>query len=362
MSCNLFDFKEKIDDKELKKCAKIIEKGGVGIFPTETVYGIGANALDEMAVNKIFAAKKRPSDNPLIVHISDMNMLNLACDVSKLSNIQKKLIDKFFPGPFTIILPKSKNIPYNVTAGLETVGVRMPDNVIANRLIKFATVPIAAPSANASGKPSGTQVEDIYDELSSSVDFIIDGGRTNIGIESTVVKVDNDKVIILRPGKITVEDLESVVGSGNVLLAPQLFVAPKPNEKVESPGMKHRHYAPKCKCVLVYSDKEKLQIDEVNKLIDDNRTKYSKICILGFNEHIEAFKNVNSKKKNIEYISLGSINNYFEISKNIFTALRKLDRISCDFAIIEAVKKQGIGIGIMNRLIRACEYNEIIVK
>ena len=358
MLCSLVDFKEKINEVELKKCAKIINEGGVGIFPTETVYGIGANALDEIAVNKIFAAKKRPSDNPLIVHISDMNMLKLACDFSKLSDIQKKLINKFFPGPFTIILPKAKNIPYNVTAGLETVGIRMPDNSIANRLIALSKVPIAAPSANASGKPSGTCVEDIYEELSNSVDFIIDGGRTNIGIESTVVKVKGDKVIILRPGKITVEDIEEVVGKGKVLLAPQLFVAPKPDEKVESPGMKHSHYAPKCKCVLVYSNDAEKQVDEIKNIINKNKDKYKKICILGFDEHKDIIENSNL---NIEFIDLGSINDYLQISKNIFCALRKLDKISCDFAVIEAVKKQGIGIGIMNRLIRACEYNEIIV-
>lgn len=250
----------------------------------------------------------------------------------------------------------------------------MPDNIIANRLINASQVPIAAPSANVSGKPSGTCIEDIYDELNDSVDYIIDGGRTQIGIESTVVKVKDDKVIILRPGEITLEDIEKVVGKGNVLLSPQLFKSPEPNQKVESPGMKHRHYAPKCNCVLVYSDDQLKQLKQIEQIVQKNIGKYTKICILGFEEDqkyfLEKFKeniqnniqeNAKDRNKKIIFINMGSRYDYLQISSNIFNCLRMLDRISCDFAVIEAVKKRGIGVGIMNRLIRACEYNEIII-
>lgn len=352
---NIFNFKKNIDKSKLEICANCIKNGGIVIFPTETVYGIGANALDDKAVSKIFIAKGRPSDNPLIVHICDFDMLKQCIDVSKISKLEEKLIKAFCPGPFTIILPRSKNIPDNVTAGLDTVGIRMPDNKTANLLIKQSGVPIAAPSANISGKPSGTCIEDIAEELANRVDYVIDGGQTNIGIESSVVKVIDDKVQILRPGKISIEDIEKVVGQGNVILNSKIFERPDENEKVESPGMKHRHYAPKCKCILVNGENEIKQIESVKKLITKNADKYNKICVMGFSEH----ENKIRQNNNIIYLSMGSINNYDEISKNIFLLLRKTDKINCDFCIIEAVKKQGIGIGIMNRLLRACEYNEI---
>jgi L-threonylcarbamoyladenylate synthase len=348
----------KICDSDIKKVVECIRSGGTVIFPTETVYGIGANALDKEAISKIFIAKGRPQDNPLIVHIANYNMLKDIVQMDKVTRVEKELMDAFWPGPFTIILPKKNVLPNNVTAGLDTVGVRMPDNVIALKLIELSGVCIAAPSANISGKPSGTKIEDILSELKDKVDYIIDAGNTDIGIESTVVKVIDGVVNILRPGKVTKEDIEKVVGKQNVRLDSKLFENSMPNEKVESPGMKHRHYAPNSKCVLVYSGNELNMIEKINKIVVENvDISSNKICILGFSEHkklfCEKFEDI------IEYIDIGSKNDLNEVSKRLFAALRQVDRIKCNLCIIEGVKKEGLGLGIMNRLIRACEYNYI---
>ena len=201
------DQKEKIKEEEIEEAAREIVKGNLVLFPTETVYGIGANALDEEAVKKIFIAKGRAQDNPLIVHVSNMQMVEDI--VESIGDLERKLIQRFWPGPLTIIFQrKSKEvIPNIVTANLDTVGVRMPSNGIAKELIGKAGVPIAAPSANVSGKPSGTKVEDIITELDGKVEYILDGGFTDIGLESTVIKVEDNKINILRPGKITKEQI-----------------------------------------------------------------------------------------------------------------------------------------------------------
>ena len=194
-----FNFKNAINEKELEFCASIIKNGGTVVFPTETIYGIGANALSEEAVNKIFKAKGRPSDNPLIVHICDKKQIKDLVLVKEINEVEQKLINTFMPGPFTLILKKKEIIPNNVTANLDTVGIRMPDNEIALKLIESSGVPIAAPSANISGRPSGTRIQDIKDELDGKVEGIIDAGDSKIGIESTVVKVIDGVPTILRP-------------------------------------------------------------------------------------------------------------------------------------------------------------------
>ena len=345
----IYDFKEKIDIDKLQNVANGIRNSKIAIFPTETVYGIGANALDEAAVNKIFQAKGRPSDNPLIVHLADKNMIDLVA--RDISYVEQVLIDNFMPGPITIILKKKDVVPLIVTGGLDTVGVRIPENNIAQQLITLAQVPIAAPSANISGKPSGTNIDDIKEELFDRVDYIIDGGNCSIGIESTVVKLENDFVKILRPGKITKEDIEQL--GLKVVIDKHIFSKVKDTEKVESPGMKHRHYAPNAKAVLVEGN-NKEKINMINKLIVENVDKYSNICIVGFEEHKVFFKEYN-------FISFGSINDLNTVSKNIFKVLRNLDNQKCDFCIIEGVEKKGIGVGISNRLLRACEYNVVEV-
>ncbi len=335
----IYDFKKEINNKDLNQITKELKDGNLVIFPTETVYGIGANAFNEKAINKIFEAKGRKNDNPLIVHVSDYEMIN-AC-VKKISPMEKRIIDYFMPGPLTLILPKKDIIPQNVTSNLDTVGIRMPNNKIAHSLIKKCGFPIAAPSANISTKPSGTKIEDIIDEFKEKVSIIIDGGESDIGLESTVLKVIDGMPTILRPGKITDLDIKKITG--------KCIYSPNLNEiktgVVESPGLKYKHYAPTTPALLIYNDDESKMIE----LIKNNIT--SNTIIIGFYEHQVFFNN--------RFISLGHKNDLNEISHNIFSCLRKADLLKGDLLIIEGVKKDGIGIAIMNRLIKSCNHNYI---
>ena len=337
----IIDFKDGIQKWELKEIKKTFEEGKLVIFPTETVYGIGANALDKTAVDSIFVVKGRAQTNPLIVHIANMEMMKKL--VLKPNRIEQKLIDAFMPGPFTLILRKRKNvIPDNVTCGLDTVGIRFPEDDIARTIIEFTDLPIAAPSANISSRPSGTIIKDIKDEFDGKVDIIIDGGKTKIGIESTVCKVIDGIPTILRPGKITPKDIEDVIGC--VDIDKHVFKSVKDSEQVESPGVKFRHYAPNTKCILVYGKKRQDYIDLINE------HKEEKTTIIGFSEHKKFFPDC-------IYHELGKRNDLDEIAKNIFTLLRKADKDNSDIIIIEGVQKKGLGIAIMNRLLRSCSFN-----
>lgn len=342
----IFDFKNEIKDDEIKQAAASIKNGNLVVFPTETVYGIGANGLNENAVNKIFEAKGRASDNPLILHISDKKMLDNL--VKNIGEIEYRLIDKFWPGPLTIIMEKKDIVPYNVTAGLDTVAIRMPENKIALKLIEESKLPIAAPSANISGKPSGTNITDIIEELKEKVDIIIDGGNAKIGLESTVIRVVDNIPVILRPGKITPDDIQKVVGQ--VKIDKNVYIKPEKDVKVLSPGMKYKHYAPDSKCLLICSDSNENIVNNINKILEENSNK--NIIVLSTTENI-------AKYKAETILDLGSNRNYEEISQRIFSLLRKVDSYNPDLVIIEGVKKEGIGIAIMNRLIRACAYNII---
>ena len=334
--------------EQIKNGAKIIKDGGIVLFPTETVYGIGADALNNEAVKKIFIAKGRAQDNPLILHISDMEMLSQIAE--NISETECKLMDAFWPGPFTIILNKKSGIANVATCGGDTVGVRMPSNKIAHDLIKEAGVPIAAPSANISGKPSGTNLKDIFEELKDRVDFIIDGGETDIGIESTVVRVIDDEVKILRPGKITKEDIEEVIS--HVEIDKNVMGEIAQGERVLSPGMKYRHYAPKTHCKLVYSKDEEKMRDTIYEIVD--KFQKEKVLILSFTEDLNDYK----KYKTID---IGSKNDLDEVSHNIFSSLRRIDEYDVDIAVIEGMSMEGLGLAIMNRLIRACEHDYIEV-
>ena len=340
-----FNWKETNNTEELKIVCNLIKNGEVVIFPTETVYGIGANAFDEKAVSKIFMAKGRPSDNPLIVHIADKRMFQeIAQDITE---VEQKLIDHFMPGPFTLILKKTDKIPDIVTGGLETVAIRMPDNIIARGIITFSGVPIAAPSANISGKPSGTTVEDIRDELESKVSAIVDGGETEIGIESTVVKVIDEIPVILRPGKISIEEIKEIAGDAR--FSNGIFEEIDENEKVESPGLKHKHYAPTTPVEMMYSEDEADLVFEINREI---RKYKGDVVVLGFEEH--RAKMVISEHR---FINMGSRKNLEEVAKNLYSNLRKADRLGGQIIIIEGLRKEGLGVAIMNRLLRSCGYN-----
>ena len=342
MKSKYADLKLNGDINKIEEAAKCIKNGNIVLFPTETVYGIGSNALDKNAVDKIFIAKGRASDNPLIVHICNLDMLNSL--VQEIGETERKLINNFWPGPLTIIFNKKNCVPSNVTAGLETVGIRMPSNKIAKKLIELANVPIAAPSANISGKPSGTKIEDIIDELDGKVDYILDNGMADIGVESTVVRVIDNKVHILRPGKITVQDIEKL--GIEAIVEKQVIEGCKANEKVMSPGMKYRHYAPNSRCLLVYSETEEKLIKEINNQIENTKN----VLVLARTRHLDKYNTTNK-------LDMGD--SLEDISKNIFTLLRKVDSYNADLVIIEGVKKEGLGLAIMNRLIRACEHNYI---
>ena len=340
-----YNWEDKINTEELKEVCNLIRNGEIVIFPTETVYGIGANALDSNAIKKIFIAKGRPSDNPLIVHIADKSSIyDIAENVSEM---EKVLIDAFMPGPFTIILKRKCIVPDIITAGLDTVAVRMPDNVIAKKIIQSSGVPIAAPSANISGKPSGTSIKDIKLELEDKVSAIIDGGDTQIGLESTVVKVVNEVPIILRPGKITPEDIEKV--AGKVKIDSKVFKKVIENEEVESPGMKYKHYAPETKCVLVNYINDEEQVICLKKKIKE----YSEdVVVIGFSEHKEKL-NLPERK----FIEIGTKKDLEKYAKEIYSALRKADKSKSKLILIEGVERKGLGIAIMNRLLRATSYD-----
>lgn len=314
---------------ELIIAKKELDKGNLVIFPTETVYGLGANALDEKSVDKIFEAKNRASNNPLIVHLKNKDEITKYASIN--NDIESKLIDSFMPGPFTLILQKKDMIPSNVTCNLDTVGIRVPIDPIAHNLLDILDYPIAAPSANVSTKPSGTNINDIIPEFDSKVAYIIDGGDSRIGLESTVCKEIDGIPTILRPGFITKEDIIDVVGCCNV----SEFVMKEASGKVESPGMLYKHYSPNTKCILV--DKE---------LIKETSLKYTKPIVIGSSE-IDCYK----------YFNYG--NDLVSIAHNIFKLLREADKFNGEIILIESVKPVGLGLAIMNRLIRTCEYNYI---
>ena len=334
------DLRSSKDYSKLEEAGNIIKKGGLVLFPTETVYGIGANGLDEEAVKKIYLSKGRASDNPLILHIANFEMLSQIAQ--NISELEKRLMEAFWPGPFTIILNRTNIVPNIVTAGLETVGIRMPSAEIAKKLIEYAGVPIAAPSANISGRPSGTNLEDIYEELKDKMDFIINGGSTEVGLESTVVRVIDNIPHILRPGKVTAEDIKKV--AGDVEIDKHILTKTEQGQKILSPGMKYRHYAPNAKCILIYSKEN----DKLINKIQETASKYKNPLIITKTKNLP-------KLTGLQIIDMGD--NLEEISKNIFTILRKVDKYNPDIVIIEGVEKEGLGLAIMNRLIRACEYN-----
>lgn len=331
----IINWKNNINELELKEVNECLLNEGLVIFPTETVYGIGAIATNSKAVDKIFLAKGRANDNPLIVHLSDKKEITKYAIIS--NDIERLLIDNFMPGPFTIILKKKDNIPSNVSANLNTVGIRIPSNKIAHAILSYQNIPIAAPSANISGKPSGTNIEDIASEFNNKVDYIIDGSNTDIGLESTVVKVINNIPTILRPGYITKEDILNVVGA--VKVDDNLFK--KATGPVESPGMKYKHYAPTNECQLIY--------------IKDQEERYHYFKEKTTNKTVIIGSSLLSDIPCQKFLHYGDT--LEEISHNIFSLLREADTYNPEIILIEGVSKEGLGLAIMNRLIRASSYN-----
>lgn len=320
------------NQQAIKEAAAFLKSGATVAFPTETVYGLGADATNEMAIAQIFQAKGRPQDNPLIAHVATKGQLVQLVD--DLPNYVEKLIDEFSPGPLTYILPSNGTCAKNVTAGLSTIAVRIPDHPVAQQLLKKCDIPIAAPSANLSGKPSPTTANHVWSDLHGKIAGLIDGGPTGVGVESTVIDCTQDIPIILRPGGITREQLEDVIGE--IAFDAALSDA---KERPKSPGMKYRHYSPEVPLWIVAGAAEKLQT-----IIDAEKQKGNRIGVLA---SFQTTKKISAD----ELTSLGR--NMNEITANLYNGLRTYKEGDVDIILCEAFPEAGIGQAVMNRLRKA---------
>ncbi len=332
----------------MKKAGDIIKNGGLVAFPTETVYGLGANALDTDAAKKIYEAKGRPSDNPLIAHIADKNQVYVLA--KNISHKAEKLMEKFWPGPITLVFEKQDIVPMGVTGGLDTVAVRMPDNQVALELIKAAGVPIAAPSANSSGRPSPTFAGHVLEDMDGRIDMIIDGGQVNIGIESTIVDMTSEPPMILRPGYITRSMLEQEIGEVAVDKITTIKDKSELNDdyKPKAPGMKYRHYAPKADFVMFEGDIKDV-VSHINNLTKNNEEKGIKTGIIATDETI-------SKYEKGTVVSIGNREIRETVAKNLYKVLRDFDGMEVDVIYGETFYDDDLGSAIMNRLIKAAGY------
>lgn len=333
----------KIIENNIEEAARIIKEGGTVVFPTETVYGLGADAFSENAVRKIFEAKGRPSDNPLIVHIEKPEDIEkLTTDYTKNARL---LADAFMPGPITLVLKKNPKIPDAVSAGLPTVGIRCPENETARKLIALSKTPVAAPSANISGSVSATSFFDVKEELFGRVDAVIKGDDCKFGIESTVINVSTDEAVILRPGSITFEMIKKIIP--DVRLHPSLISENKVITDVPpSPGMKYKHYAPKAEVYLVYGEPQRIK-EWFSETGDEKK------CLFIFSEYIDKFQ------KNV--YDIGSEKNFSQMASLVFKLMKKADREGFETVYIAAVKEENIGFSVMNRLKKSSGGKKIVL-
>ncbi len=331
----------KANEEAVQLAADILKQGGIVAMPTETVYGIAANAYDGQAVKAIFEAKGRPQDNPLICHISDMAMLNdvvssIPCDAYKLAEV-------FWPGPLTIIMPKNPKVSDVTCAGLDSVGVRMPSHPTAHRLIELCGFALAAPSANLSGKPSPTNASDVLADMNGRLPLILDGGECFAGVESTVVSLLEATPLLLRPGYVTKEDMEAVLGK-QVDVSPAITEGIKDGEKVRSPGMKYKHYAPNADITILSGS-----FDRYCSFVNDHKGEgVFALCFEGEAEWID-----------VPSITYGSENDPSSQAHGLFTALRELDRRGAVKAYARCPKKDGVSLAVYNRLIRAAAFKVV---
>ena len=328
----------KIEENLIDQAANVIKTGGIVAFPTETVYGLGANGLDEDAVKNIYKAKGRPSDNPLILHISTIE--EIAPLVEEIPELAYDCMRRFWPGPLTIILKKSRIIPNIISAGLDTVAIRMPDHPIASRLIAKSGVPIAAPSANLSGRPSPTMASHVVEDMMGKIQMIIDGGETGVGLESTVLDLSTDTPTILRPGGITLEDLRELID--NVILDESIT---NKNGIPKSPGQKYRHYAPNAEMILYIGD--------IERVVDEIKKQAEKLIYEGKNVGIMATEETKDRYSQGRVLVSGSRFKRETIAHNLFDILRSFDELNVDIILAEGVNFDNIGMAIMNRLIKA---------
>lgn len=320
------------------KACEYIENKQVVALPTETVYGLFANATSSVACEAIFKAKERPMDNPLIVHICDYNMLQkVAADIPEDA---LKLAEVFWPGPLTIILKKTSLIPDEVSAGLDTVGIRMPQNPVILEIISKTGLPLAGPSANRSGRPSPTNAQYVYDDLKGRIPLIIDGGSCKVGVESTVLSLAGDEPVIFRPGYVTQKQISEVLGK-EVKLSKGITEELKSEDKVQSPGLKHRHYAPKCQVTIINASFEKYK----EKVENDGAVAF---C---FEEYAE--------KLDCQSVTYGRYNDSASQAANLFTALRKLDEVGAKVAYATMPSMDDVGLAVYNRLLRSAEFRVV---
>ena len=337
---------DNLDMEAIRRGGDILKQGGLVAFPTETVYGLGGDALNPQASMKIYAAKGRPSDNPLIVHIAEFD--KLAPIVAEVPEKAKILAEKYWPGPLTMILPKSDLVPQETTGGLDSVAVRFPSDRIAQELIKAAGGYVAAPSANTSGRPSPTTAQHVEEDLGEAIEMIIDGGQVGIGLESTIVDFTEDVPVVLRPGYISLEMLQETLGDVRMdkgLIAADSKVRPK------APGMKYRHYAPKGQLTLVEGDRDKV-IARINELVKEKEEEGHKVGVIGTDETLDSYHADILR-------SIGSRQKPETVAANLYRILREFDDLECDYMYSESFFEQGLGNAIMNRMLKAAAYHLI---
>ena len=327
-----------IDNDALLLSANKLREGGLVVFPTETVYGLGGNGTNAEAAQKIYVAKGRPSDNPLILHIASPED---AEPYAETNDTYYKLAKAFMPGPLTVILPKKDTVPLSVTGGLDTVAIRCPSHPLAHALINAAGIPIAAPSANLSGKPSPTCARHVIEDLDGRVDVIIDGGECDIGLESTIIRLDGENAILLRPGAITADALLCVCAS--VTVAPSVLEELGKNERPLSPGMKYRHYAPEVPLVLLEGSNE-----NVIAFLKEEQQRRD-CAVLCYSEEIDILGDAHT-------IDLGRSDDPETQARKLFTALRDADKLGVDIIYAHLPSKDGIGLALYNRMIRAAAH------
>ncbi len=333
------------NDEQLIEAAKILREGGTVAFPTETVYGLGANALIDEAVEGIYKAKGRPSDNPLIVHIADIEQLDSLVEYAPL---QDALIDAFWPGAITLIFKSKGTVAKRVSPGLDTQSIRMPKHPVAKKLIELAGVPVAAPSANLSGKPSPTDGKHVIEDLNGRVDGIVVYDQSDVGLESTILDLTQTPPMLLRPGGITVEDIEMVIGK--IQIDPALGKKMSDDIKPRAPGMKYTHYSPEADVTVISGDISKM-VKKIQELHDEHE------CSVG----IMCSDETKSMYQGDYIISLGSRDNLEEIASNLFKTLRRFDELGVDIVLAEGYDTVRMGKAIMNRLNKAAGYQVINV-
>lgn len=334
----------------LAEAGRILREGGLVAFPTETVYGLGANGLDGKACAGIYEAKGRPSDNPLILHVANRSMVEHVA--AKVPWMAERLMAAFCPGPITLVMRKAPQVPDSITGGLGTVGIRMPDHDVARAMIRAAGVPIAAPSANTSGRPSPTTAEAVYHDLKGKIPLVLDGGACHFGVESTIVDCTGETAVILRPGAVTREMLEEVLGK--VDIDPALVdeaAVPK------APGMKYRHYAPKVPLTLLEGNPSRME-DAFRRAIEQRQEAHKKVGIIASDETIAAIGGMIPKELLVSYGHRGDLP---AIAANIYEALRSFDDADVECLLAEGTDEEELGLAIMNRLHKASGFQSIRV-